>query len=157
VTLTLTNCTLSGNSGAEKGGGLGCEAGGTASLVNVTLKGNKVKEGGGGLQNDGTCSVTIHNTLLDKNKPRSCSGAITLAGGNLESGASCGLGGTSENLKLKVAGLNLKKNGGATPTHALKEGSPAIDHGFDCPPTDQRGAARVGDCDTGAFEFQPTP
>jgi len=152
--LTLTNCTLSANAGAEDGGGLGCEQGGTASLVNVTLKGNKVKGkvGGGGISHDGTCTIAIHNTLLDKNKPGNCDGVLQLDGGNRESGATCGLG-ASSNLKLLVAGL--KNNGGATPTHAIKEGSPAIDHGFDCPPTDQRGFPRVGDCDTGAFEFQP--
>lgn len=155
-TVALTNCTFSGNGGREKGGGIGCEQYGALSLTNVTLKGNKVKYGGGGIGNDGTCSITLHNTLFDTNKPSGCAGPMSLDGGNIESGASCGLDGASQNLKLKLAGLDLKKNGGATPTHALKAGSPAIDHGVDpCPATDQRGAARINACDSGAFEFVP--
>lgn len=151
-TLTMVNSTVSGNKGVENAGGVSCEVSGTISLTNVTIKGNKTKVGGGGLGSDGACSVTIHNVLLDKNKPDNCAGVITLAGGNLDSGGSSCLGDAPQKLKFKVAGL--KSNGGATPTHAIKEGSPAIDHGFDCPPTDQRGFPRVGDCDTGAFEFQ---
>ena len=57
----------------------------------------------------------------------------------------------------------LQDNGGPTMTHALRAGSPAIDHGdpgFAPPPdTDQRGPgySRVysGRIDMGAFEFQP--
>ncbi len=50
-------------------------------------------------------------------------------------------------------------NGGPTITHALVQGSPAIDAaGPDCPPpdTDQRGVARPQGtaCDIGAFEFE---
>jgi hypothetical protein len=44
-------------------------------------------------------------------------------------------------------------HGGPLPTLALLADSPAINAGADCPPTDQRGAARVGACDLGAFEF----
>ncbi len=71
---------------------------------------------------------------------------------------------TGGRAKIGLAGL--KSNGGTTKTHALKVGSPAIDSGIDgfCPPTDQRGAARVDApgvgaeiCDSGAFEFQPVP
>lgn len=44
-------------------------------------------------------------------------------------------------------------NGADTKTMALQASSPAIDAGIDCPATDQRGAARVGPCDIGAYEF----
>jgi hypothetical protein len=37
----------------------------------------------------------------------------------------------------------------------LQAGSPAINAGRDCTATDQRGTARVGICDIGAFEFVP--
>ena len=45
--------------------------------------------------------------------------------------------------------------GGTTPTRALLSSSPAINAGNDAnaPPTDQRGVARVGASDIGAFEF----
>jgi len=53
----------------------------------------------------------------------------------------------------------LADNGGPARTHALVEGSSAIDAGSpDCPPpvTDQRGVARPQGvaCDIGAFEFE---
>ena len=38
---------------------------------------------------------------------------------------------------------------------ALPQGSPAIDVSQDCPEYDQRGMPRVGDCDSGAYEYQP--
>jgi hypothetical protein len=56
----------------------------------------------------------------------------------------------------------LANNGGPTETQALLAGSPAIDaadprppadHATRCPTTDQRGVARNGRCDIGAFEF----
>lgn len=48
--------------------------------------------------------------------------------------------------------------GGATPTHALLTTSPAINAGntANSPATDQRGAARVGIADIGAFELNNT-
>ncbi len=160
----LTNCTISGNGSVEEGGGIRIEDAGTISLRNVTIAGNKSKEGGAVDPSDNAGTVTFQNVLLDKNKPAGCGGPVTLDGANLESGDSCGLSPGETNLKLKLAGL--KDNGGATPTHALKKDSPAIDFGNDanCPPTDQRGQARVDVasagpriCDSGAFEFVPKP
>ncbi|MBD2767508.1 hypothetical protein IC235_06335 [Hymenobacter sp. BT664] len=49
-------------------------------------------------------------------------------------------------------------NGGPTRTMALQANSPAINAGSGCPATDQRGLARVGACDIGAYEFStPLP
>lgn len=53
--------------------------------------------------------------------------------------------------------LSPADNGGPTHTMALQAGSPAIDAGSGCPPTDQRGAPRIGPCDIGAFEFGSDP
>ena len=61
-----------------------------------------------------------------------------------------------------VVDSTLQNNGGTTPTLALPPGSAAINGGdpTGCKdengnplPTDQRGFARVGPCDIGAFEF----
>src|ERR1700722_17938030 len=68
-------------------------------------------------------------------------------GGNLsaDAGVALGLG-------------ELADNGGRTQTVPLLAGSPAIDHGvLGCPASDQRGYARVGTCDSGAFEFAARP
>lgn len=48
----------------------------------------------------------------------------------------------------------LADNGGPNATMALQTGSPAIDAGTaPCPATDQRGVARQGPCDIGAYEY----
>jgi hypothetical protein len=48
----------------------------------------------------------------------------------------------------------LADNGGPNETMALWPGSPAIDAGATgCPPIDQRGVPRNGNCDIGAYEF----
>jgi hypothetical protein len=159
-----SNSTISGNKAADNGGGVNLDdATATAELENVTLKGNKAKEQGAAISNVFGGSATLTNTLLDKNKKVTCAGVITSGGGNVEDTATCGFGaGDLPGLgKLKVAGL--KNNGGLTRTHALKEGSPAVDVGVgECPVTDQRGAPRVDipgtgttTCDSGAFEQQP--
>jgi predicted outer membrane repeat protein len=50
---------------------------------------------------------------------------------------------------------NLADNGGPTLTMALMAGSPAINTGANgCPATDQRGEAREGQCDIGAYEHK---
>jgi hypothetical protein len=51
----------------------------------------------------------------------------------------------------------LADNGGPTLTHALLNGSPAIDAANTdvCPATDQRGVARDAACDVGSFEYVP--
>lgn len=49
----------------------------------------------------------------------------------------------------------LADNGGPTRTLALVAGSPAIDVSDTCPTFDQRGQARVGKCDSGAYEYSP--
>jgi hypothetical protein len=50
----------------------------------------------------------------------------------------------------------LADDGGPTDTMALRAGSPAIDAGAaGCLPTDQRGVARQGPCDIGAYEYVP--
>jgi hypothetical protein len=94
-----------------------------------------------------------------------CSGVLFGVGYNLiENVAGCTLGGTRVG---NVTGLDpdlgpLQGNGGGTLTRALLAGSPAINAGnpFDCIgpngivlDTDQRGFARKGRCDIGAFEF----
>jgi predicted outer membrane repeat protein len=161
--LTCTNCTLSGNKAKTDGGAVHSED--SVLLINATLKGNKGGKGqAGGLQSDVGAQVEIRNTLLDTNKPLNCVGTVVLGGGNLESGASCGLAPAASDVDIELEGLD--DNGGSTKTHALKPESPAIDFGVDtdCPATDQRGVARVdvpavgtGICDSGAFEFVPAP
>ena len=79
--------------------------------------------------------------------------------GNLADDASCAFSGTEGQQGVDPRLQSLRNNGGPTDTHALGEGSPAInavDQSI-CGGTDQRGAAPVGQCDIGAFEFGGRP
>ena len=61
-TTTLTNCTVSGNSAGNDGGGLdtsGGTYGGTTTLTNCAVSGNSAGNDGGGLYNkSGTTTLT---------------------------------------------------------------------------------------------------
>ena len=72
--VTLTNCTLSGNSAAGRGGGID-NIGGTATLTNCTLSENSAGTSGGGLYNEITATAMLTNCTLDGNS------AITSGGG----------------------------------------------------------------------------
>ncbi|MGD9092049.1 MAG: choice-of-anchor Q domain-containing protein [Anaerolineales bacterium] len=64
---------------------------------------------------------------------------------------------TSDPIYVDPYLLPLADNGGPNQTMALLSNSPAIDAGADgCPPTDQRGEERFGQCDIGAFEYIPS-
>ena len=190
-TLTATNVTIDGNT-ASQGGGLYNGYGGTATLTNVTVSGNVADDLGGGICNRGTLALanttmsgnsrtairnfattTLANTIVANSAIDNCVGAITSGGHNLDSGDTCGLDGAGDLANTDPQLGPLQDNGGPTFTHALLEGSPAVDAGDNtgCPGTDQRGAARPVDgngdgsavCDIGAYESEavapstPTP
>ena len=178
-TVTLSNSTLSGNSAASVGGGIYSEGDGQGTgkleVSNSTFSGNSnngpFSFGGGSIHNErGT--ATLESTIVAKSPSASgenCGGiTITNGGYNLDSGTSCGFP-TNRSSKDPLLGP-LDDNGGPTKTHALLEGSPAIDKGksFEAT-TDQRGLPRPSNfadivnaddgSDIGAFELQapPTP
>ena len=98
----------------------------------------------------------------------SCFGTVNDGGYNLDSGNTCGFSTNNNSLSGVDPMLgDLADNGGPTMTHALLEGSPAIDQGnsFGATTTDQRGKPRPIDFDAssiapgdgsdiGAFERQ---
>jgi CSLREA domain-containing protein len=174
-TLTLVNSTISGNTAESHGGGI--MASGPTYLYNVTITGNSADsdttntgEGGGVYV---ASSLTLRNSLISGNFDLSptgnvhpeCSGAVVSDGYNLIANTTgCTLSGaTSDDLVGVSAVLGaLNNNGGPTLTHALLAGSPGIDDGnpAGCADdsgalllTDQRGFARNGACDIGAFEY----
>jgi predicted outer membrane repeat protein len=161
---TVSNTTVSGNSAAQ-GGGIGTI--GPLTLQNVTIAGNTATLNGGGLSAQNGASVSLANTLLGSNQvagsPQNCAvlagGGVTSAGGNLSQDPTCAAF-TQPTDKLGVAaGLNatLANNGGPTMTHALLEGSAAINGGVNIgASTDQRGYSLIDADDIGAFEFGGT-
>jgi hypothetical protein len=101
----------------------------------------------------------LHGNLDLGGQSPDCSGLLSSLGHNLiGSTASCTIGGV---MAGNLLGANpnlgpLQANGGATPTHALPLGSPAVDAGdtATCEAVDQRDVGRplALACDIGAFE-----
>ena len=192
-TLTVVNSTISGNiaskeysyTAAYAGGGF-CNSG-DVTLRNVTITNNTAAYGGG-ITNTG--SLNFANTIVaynyivsgavfvdgDFSEIEYASGTITSAGGNLVGDSLINSFNTGAFIiayhPTDILGANpmlgsLAYNGGATPTHALLVGSPAIDKGVNSLAqdpfnnsllqTDQRGLARIvgSAVDIGAFEFAP--
>jgi hypothetical protein len=145
-TLTASNSTISEDSE------FGLLVDGTANIVNSTIAFNT----DGGIQTVGTLNLT--NAIVAENKGSGdCVGAATTSDHSLDSNGSCHVGTLSGTNPLLQA--NLLNNGGSTPVHSLKPGSPAIGAGDEtqCPATDQRGAKRANPCSIGADEYNSTP
>jgi hypothetical protein len=158
------------------------------SAFNSTITDNRADSnldgfgtGGGVFSDSGT--FTFQNTIIAGNHETEfigglgqwvpvfgdCAGTLTSNGNNLLRVLNCTVNGSGLTVADPLLG-SLQNNGGATPTHALLTGSPAIDAGSSsgCRDslgtlllTDQRGATRHFDgnndgavrCDIGAVEF----
>jgi hypothetical protein len=118
------------------------------------------------MYNDVSSSPTLTNTIVaNSSGGGDCEGSVNGASSsNLieDPTNACGL---TNGVNGNLIGLDprldpLADNGGATLTHALQPGSPALDAGANasCPATDQRGLARPQgpNCDIGAVEGVPT-
>jgi fibronectin-binding autotransporter adhesin len=173
--LTLTNCTISGNS-ASRGGGI--FSAGPAAVTSCTISGN-IGEGGGLYQYSGSYRpsvATLTNTIVAGNTEYTLTpddirensigasvGAVTGTYNLIGTGGSGGIqDGVEGNIVLtSLAGLGLAplaNYGGPTPTMALYVGSEAIGAGTTVPgiTTDQRGYPLNSLVpDIGAFQSQP--
>src|SRR5262245_37164550 len=165
--LTLVNTTVSGNVAAvctTTSGAAGIAAE-TLDATNVTIVGNIANAPPGRLASGGG---TIRHSIIAGNKvdplslfashcghrpatgPAGPPSPIPMESGghNISSDGTCGFltgPGDMQNVDPRLEAL--AANGGATRTHALRLGSPAIDAGDDavCPPADQRGLGRPAD------------
>ena len=156
----IRNTTVSGNSASATAGGIG--AVGRLVLENVTVAYNTAALVGGVAQAVGRTApdTTIDNTLIARNTGGACGGdqgGIPAWKGdrNLDDDGSCEFTAAGDRSGVDPQIGLLGQNGGPTQTHALAAGSAAVDAGADCAATDQRGAARSGACDIGAFEYIP--
>jgi hypothetical protein len=165
---SIQNCTFSGNRSTSTGSGLGGGlqlSQGQVSLTNVTVAGNHAEAFGGGIFASSNAQVVVKNLLLASNTAtdpfngHNVNRTLLDGGGNLQWPRARSVGGQDDT--PVVAGVTfadprleaLAQNGGPTPTRALGTNSAAIDAGTSgAPPTDQRGQARNGPPDVGAFE-----
>jgi predicted outer membrane repeat protein len=151
-TLELSNVTLSGNITALLSGPALLN-GGTATLNFVTITGNSGVAPGGAVFT-GPATIDINNSIIANNTGGDCSlpAGMAFATANLDSDGTCsGFTLTADPLLGPLA-----DNGGATKTHALLPGSPALDAATGaCVSDDQRGVSRPegAACDLGAFEL----
>jgi CSLREA domain-containing protein len=195
---SMVNSTISGNTSATTpngtGGGGGFCSNGPATVRNSTVTDNSstgVGSGAGGVFITNGVTLDIGNTIIAGNSGLQFPdirniGTIISAGNNLIGDSAGDSANTSTPITYQPSdildtppqlGALTIFNGGATPTHALLSGSPAIDKGGNALAvdpsnnsaltTDQRGSSRVFDgdgnnvatVDIGAFErqvFAPT-
>jgi len=150
----LVHCTLTGNTAADEGGG----------ILNAWRQ--FAPMGGPALPT----AVELQATIVADNTPDDCDDdpfgapvtAQTSLGHVLDSDGSCVRGATGDLTNADPGLAALADNGGATPTHALEAGSPAIDAAGDtcAAALDQREVERPQDgdgngsvlCDIGAYE-----
>ncbi|GAB4581705.1 MAG: hypothetical protein Fur0022_44550 [Anaerolineales bacterium] len=165
--LTLTNVTISNNTGNNYTGLANISTSAQTTVVNSTFADNQASNSGvgwGGIGNISDGIISLQNTLLSNNDERNClsEGSWTSLGHNLSSDNYCNFTqpGDLQNTDPELAPL--ADYSGPTWTHALYPTSPALDSGTNtgCPLTDQRGVARPFDgdndgtatCDRGAVE-----
>lgn len=159
-TLTLTNCTISGNQ-SDWNPGAGINNSGTLEAVNCTVAFNDL-----GVVNSGTFYSL--STIIARNAKDSVSkdfsGTLTSQGYNLIENLTDTtiIGTTTGNLYgLNPQLSDLGDCGGPTATHALLDGSPAINAGTSAgaPNVDQRHITRPQGpkFDIGAFESRYGP
>jgi filamentous hemagglutinin family protein len=171
--LSLTNSTVSGNSAVGGGGGIRSNNA-VVSLTNATIAFNTTSNNGGGLLITNPLGNAIANTIIANN---------TASLGSPDINADLSLSTVQASLITDPSGITgatltdgvngniigqdpllgpLQNNGGATQTHALLAGSPAINTGENTPalpPTDQTGNPRIasGNVDIGAYEVPEDP
>ncbi len=165
--MNIGNSTISGNFASNGGGGVFNNTG-TLIITNTTIYNNNAGFGASAILNSTGGQITVKNTIIASKLAiggvpinDNCGGGVTDGGTNLQyPDSSCG-----PNVPVADPVLGtLADNGGPTLTHALKQGSPAIDVGnegiCDADPVikiDERVVTRpIGTtCDIGAYEYDP--
>jgi hypothetical protein len=125
------------------------------TVINSTFAYNTAGALGGAFAPANPNLVTVRNTIIAHNSggnvwgiQPNCTQSLLDGGHNLQFPAGECLAGQNADPLLGTFG----NYGGPTHTLPLLPGSPALDAGHDCPATDQRGFARLGVCDIGAYE-----
>ena len=146
----ILTTTISNNSGT----GLALGWDNTTSFISYSTI---VENGGNGIWPG---RFPVDNTIIANNTAGQCIASIPIGGGtvtgtNIDTDGSCGFPAASTYTSAALLLGPLADNGGPSRTHALLDGSPAIDAAVGrCLPEDQRGELRPGgtSCDSGAYE-----
>lgn len=145
----LRNATFSGNSthgSLGQGGAILLNGVGASTATNVTMADNAASMGEAILATAGT--ITFTNTIIDDSCFGAAPGILLSGGNNIDHRNTCEFS-TATNDLIDTDPLlgPLTNNGGSVETHALLEGSPAIDAGTEtgAPAADARGFARPAD------------
>lgn len=97
ASLSMTNCTVTGNSGADQGGGI--RNGNSAfTIINSTITQNSAIDGAG-IYNDATGSLTIKNSTVSRNQASGSGGGLYNLSGTL-------------NLRNSIVALNTASSAG---------------------------------------------
>jgi hypothetical protein len=171
--LGIINCTFVSNKAKLYGGAMSVPHNSHAvNITNCTFANNQAigaNDSEGAAIHSGNVSTT-NNTVTIKNNIFSNNSVFNYGGNNQKRDYNVNLkdGGnniffpfSNNSMCLITENTNfvdpllgpLADNGGPTQTMALLAGSPAINAGNGCPPLDQRGAIRIGNCDIGAYEY----
>lgn len=180
--LQMANSTISGNTSGQYGGGLYVAGASSATVRSSTITANTAGAGGGGHEGGGiadamSVAINFHNVINAGNRndadpdgpaddcstspfyfPRYVIQTQPIGPSPCLAGFDPG---TNQVADPRLGPLAY--NGGQTPTHALRAGSPAIGAGGsaapdECPPLDQNGRARpAGACDIGAVQYFVKP
>lgn len=168
--LTISNSTFSGNTSSQ-GSAINLQ-GAVTTITNSTFSGNGPDAAIVNFVNATTLALrnctfsgnapalessnagTYRNTIFNGPSPQISGAGATSLGNNISSDGSGNLSAAGDLPNTNPLLSALGSYGGTTPTHALLPGSPAINAGTatGAPGTDQRGIARVGTVDIGAFE-----
>ena len=180
--LSVVNCTVSDNEAGSRGGGIDVSNNSKLiTILNSTIANNRLMDDpkeGGGIYIGNNTDIHIFSSILANNfaqgdVPNDCYGQIDVLDFSLVEAPAvsngCILAGDGESVSSLLGSVDpmlgpLAYNGGELPTHALLEGSVAIDAGNQqdpgsggraCYATDARGQARPARlyCDMGAFEL----
>ena len=157
---TISNCTFANNIAGGYGGAW-CITNNQGSVHNTIVSNNKAYQ---------QCGYPPAAGCIGYNNANNCAGLLSSTGVNIEFPERNNVNDVNDRpcfarVNILNSGtfpvinpllLPLAANGGPTKTMALQPTSPAINAGNGCTLLDQRGAARIGACDLGAFEFNGT-